>query len=374
MAMSSLPLAEPAGPVRLWTGRGLRAAIALADPLAWQGSGAEAEEVLSAFDPVDDEIMLVRWGCMRATNLFFGCGRRAAAEDVLATVRARLTLPLLRSFPTAVEATIAYFAGDLETSTAASAAVIADPDAMPMAVLWAAVPAARRPTFRDARLTSQQRPRGPTKPPATALRAHSNRDLTVGGALGSQPGQDRCRAADRRPPARTHARCSARRGHRRGELGRVELAAGRPAAACEWLQRALAAMVSTLSGGWVTLVATWTVQAEALRGDSAAAARALAIADGHSVPPTEVFRPLLELARGYHSAAIGEILAAQNHAEEAARVARRCGMSALELEALHTGLRFGAQPDVDRINQLAAQLNTPLAATAAANADAARRR
>ena len=95
------------------------------------------------------------------------------------------------------------------------------------------------------------------------------------------------------------------------------------------------------------------------------------MADETFGPPTEVFRPLLELARGYHSAAIGEILPAQNHAEEAARVARRCGMWALELEALHTALRFGAQPDVDRINELAAQLNTPLAAIAAANADAA---
>lgn len=83
-------------------------------------------------------------------------------------------------------------------------------------------------------------------------------------------------------------------------------------------------------------VAAWTVQAETLRGDSAAAARALQMAEQTYGPPTEVFLPTLELARGYHSgAATGDTLPAQNHAEEAARIARRCGMATLELEAVH---------------------------------------
>ena len=371
MAMSSLPLAERMARFVYGQNPGLRAAIALADPLGWQGFGAEAEEVLSAFDPVDDEIMLVRWGCLRATNLFFGCGQRGAAEDVLAKVRAHITLPLLRSYPTAVEATIAYFAGDLETSTAASAAVIADTDAMPMAVLWAAVPAAAAANLQGrpadvaaaaARAGEAARhcPSGPQQYAISLSEVLSA--LNQGKIDAAQKIVERQRALTHGAP---HAEAIVA-----AMAGRVELAAGRPTLACEWLQRALAAMVSTLSGGWVTLVATWTVQAEALRGDSAAAARALAMADETFGPPTEVFRPLLELARGYHSAAVGEILAAQNHAEEAARVARDCGMATLELEALHTALRFGAQPDVERINQLAAQLNTPLAATAAAHADA----
>lgn len=371
MAMSSLPLAERLARFAHEHGGGLRAAIALADPLGWQGSSAEAEEVLSAFDPVDDEITLVRWGCLRATNLFFGCGQRSAAEDVLATVRSRITLPLLRSYPTAVEATIAYFAGDLETSTAASAAVIADPDAMPMAVLWAAVPAAAAANLQGR----------PADVAAAAARANEAARHCASGPqqyaislseVLSALNQGKIDAAQQiieRQRAQTHGVPHAE-AIVAAMTGRVELAAGRPAAACEWLQRALAAMVSTLSGGWVTLVATWTAQAEALRGDSEAAARALRMAEETYGPPTEVFLPLLELARGYRSAAVDEILAAQHHIEEAARVARRRGMTALELEALHTGLRFGSPPDLQRFNAIATQLNTPLAHTAAAHAEA----
>ncbi len=371
MTMSSLPMAEKLARFAYERGGGLRAAIALADPLAWQGSGAEAEKVLSAFDPVDDEIMLVRWGCTRATNLFFGCGLREAAEDVLATVRSRITLPLLRSYPTAVEATIAYFAADLETSTAASAAVIADPDAMPLAVLWAAVPAAAAANLQGR----------PADVAAAVARANEAARHCASGpqqyaislsevlcALNQGRIDEAQRIVDRQR-ALTHGVPHAE-AIVAAMSGRVELAAGRPAPACEWLQRALASMVSTLSGGWVTLVAAWTVQAETLRGDSAAAARALQMAEQTYGPPTEVFLPTLELARGYHSAATGDTLPAQNHAEEAARIARRCGMATLELEAVHTALRFGALPDVERLNELAAQLNTPLATAAATHAEA----
>ena len=69
-------------------------------------------------------------------------------REVLGTVRSRVTLPALRSYALAVEASIAYFAADLDTADAASAAVISDPNAMPMAVLWAAVPAAAAANLR----------------------------------------------------------------------------------------------------------------------------------------------------------------------------------------------------------------------------------
>ncbi len=210
-----------AGPIRLRTGR--RDCVPpLPWPIRWagRGSGQQAEEVLSAFDPVDDEIMLVRWGCLRATNLFFGCGRRAAAEEVLATVRARITLPLLRSYPTAVEATIAYFAGDLETSTAASAAVIADPDAMPMAVLWAAVPAAAAANLQGrpadvaaaAARANEAARHSPSGPQQYAISLSEVLSALNQGKI------DGC-AADHRPPARTHSRRSACRGDRRGDAG-----------------------------------------------------------------------------------------------------------------------------------------------------------
>ncbi|MCV7178580.1 helix-turn-helix transcriptional regulator [Mycolicibacterium sphagni] len=370
MTMSSLTLAEQLARFAYDHDGGLRAAIALADALGWQGFNAEAEEVLATFDP-RDEVMLVRWGCLRATNLFFGLGQRVIAEEVLGTVRSRVTIPALRSYALAVEASIAYFAADLDTADAASAAVIADPDAMPMAVLWAAVPAAASANLRgraegvvaaasrgaDAALHCASGPQQYAISLSEALSA-----LNQGDIAGAQAIVDRQHALAHGAP---HAEAIVA-----AMAGRVELAAGRPQSACDWLQRALSAMVSTLSGGWVPLVATWTVQAEVMRGDTGAAARALSMAEGAWGPAVEVFRPLLELARAHLRAATGDTVEAHHAIERAAEAARRSGNTTGELEALYTGLRFGMEPDLGRFKVLAEQLNTPIANLAARHAEA----
>lgn len=370
MTMSSLTLAEQLARFAYENGGELRAAIALADALAWRGFNEQAEELLATFDP-RDEVMLVRWGCLRATNLFFGCGQRAVAEEVLGTVRSRVTTPALRSYALAVEASIAYFAADLDTADAASATVIADPDAMPMAVLWAAVPAAASANLRgrpevlaaaasrgaDAALHCASGPQQYAISLSEALSALNHGDIA-----GAQAIVDRQRAGAHGAP---HAEAIVA-----AMAGRVELAAGRPQAACDWLQRALSAMVSSLSGGWVPLVAVWTAQAEVLRGDSGAAARALSVAEAAWGPAVEVFRPLLELARAYHSAATGAIAEAHGAIERAAGAARRSGIATGELEALYTGIRFGMEPDVARFKALADQLNSPIATLAAVHAEA----
>ncbi|WP_431235910.1 LuxR C-terminal-related transcriptional regulator [Mycolicibacterium psychrotolerans] len=370
MTMSSLVLAEQLARYAYDNGGGLRAAIALADALAWQGRSQDAEELLATFDP-HDEIMLVRWGCLRATNLFFGCGQRAVAEEVLGTVRSRVTLTALRSYALAVEASIAYFAGELDTAAAASSAVIADADAMPMAVLWAAVPAAAVANFRGrskdvaaAAGRGAEAARHCTSGPqryaislTETLSALNQGDIpTAQGIVDRQRQQ-----AHGAPHAEAIVAAMA---------GRVELAAGDPQAASDWLQRALSAMISTLSGGWVTLVAIWAVQAEVLRGDCAAAARALSMAEATWGPAVEVFRPLLEVARAYLSAATGQLAAAHAYIGRAAEAAARSGMTVGELEALHTGLRLGMDPDVSRFKALAEQLNSPVAVLAAAHAEA----
>lgn len=370
MTMSSLVLAEQLARFAYDNGGGLSAAIVLADALGWQGRNQEAEELLATFDP-RDEIMLVRWGCLRATNLFFGCGQRAMAEEVLGTVRSRVTFPALRSYPLAVEASIAYFAGDLDPADAASSAVIADSDAMPMAALWAAVPAAAVANFRG-RTTDVAM--------AASRGAEAARHCASGPQLYAISLTETLSALNQGDIAAAQAIVDRQRDQTHGAphaeaivaamAGRVELAAGHPQAACDWLQRALSAMVSTLSGGWVTLVATWAVQAEVLRGDTGAAARALSTAEGSWGPAVEVFRPLLEVARAYLNAATGDPAMAQSSLERAAEVAGRFGMPVGELEALHTGLRFGIAPDVTRFKALAEQLNSPVAALAAAHAEA----
>jgi DNA-binding CsgD family transcriptional regulator len=370
MTMSSLTLAEQLARFAYENGGELRAAIALADALAWQGFNDQAEELLAPFDP-RDEVMLVRWGCLRATNLFFGCGQRAMAEEVLGTVRSRVTMPALRSYALAVEASIAYYAADLDTADAASAAVISDPDAMPMAVLWAAGPAAASANLRGrAELLAAAVSRGydaalhcASGPQQYAISLSEALSLlNQGDIAGAQAIVDRQRAGAYGAP---HAEAIVA-----AMAGRVALAAGRPQAACDWLQRALSAMVSTLSGGWVPLVAVWTVQAEVLRGDNGAAARALSVAENAWGPAVEVFRPLLELAKAYHSAATGAIAEAHGAIERAVEAARRSGITTGEIEALYTGMRFGMEPDVARIKVLAEQLDSPIATLAATHAEA----
>ena len=52
---------------------------------------AAAEAILAAQDPDGTDIWAtLRWGGVRAANLFFGCGRPDAAREVLATVNRRV--------------------------------------------------------------------------------------------------------------------------------------------------------------------------------------------------------------------------------------------------------------------------------------------
>ncbi|MGH3597436.1 MAG: response regulator transcription factor, partial [Mycobacterium sp.] len=64
----------------------------------------------------------------------------------------------------------------------------------------------------------------------------------------------------------------------------------------------------------------------------------------------------------------GQTTAAQTHAVRAAQIARRTGMSAVEIHALHTAVRFGDRSNTARLGELAKKLNTPLADAIAAHA------
>ena len=67
------------------------------------------------------------------------------------------------------------------------------------------------------------------------------------------------------------------------------------------------------------------------------------------------------IARAWNSAAVGETTAAKWHAGNAADRARRAGMYAVEMSALHTAVRFGAHAQVARMRWLAQRLDRPLA-------------
>ena len=91
MTMSNFACGEELARFAFDRGGGLPAAIVLAEALGWQGRGDEAEAVLADVDPDGaDEWLIVQWGCLRAANLFFSCGRVEPARLVLADVRDRV--------------------------------------------------------------------------------------------------------------------------------------------------------------------------------------------------------------------------------------------------------------------------------------------
>jgi DNA-binding CsgD family transcriptional regulator len=116
------------------------------------------------------------------------------------------------------------------------------------------------------------------------------------------------------------------------------------------------------------LVAAWTAQAEGGRGNSAAAAAALRVAEEAYGPQTAVYLPELELARAWERASVGETAAAQSHSLRAAEVAQENGMWAVELRARHTAVRLGDRSCAGRVEELASTLNTALGNVVATHA------
>jgi ATP/maltotriose-dependent transcriptional regulator MalT len=81
-----------------------------------------------------------------------------------------------------------------------------------------------------------------------------------------------------------------------------------------------------------------------------------------------VFLPELELARAWERASVGETSAAQMHAALAAQIARQSGMYAVEMRALHTAVRLNDCSHAERLAELPATLNTPMAEAIAQHA------
>jgi ATP/maltotriose-dependent transcriptional regulator MalT len=120
--------------------------------------------------------------------------------------------------------------------------------------------------------------------------------------------------------------------------------------------------------GWLMLVAAWRAQAGGARGDGEAAAAALRRSEEAYGPQVAVILPELELARAWERASVGQTSAAQMHSVRAAQIARRSGMYAVEMRALHTAVRFGDRSQTARLAKLARTLNTPLAEAIATHA------
>jgi DNA-binding CsgD family transcriptional regulator len=369
VTMSNVVLGEELARFAYDHGGGLKAAIVLAEAMSWQGRGEEAESLLATFGPDgSDALATVRWGCTRAANLYWACGDVDAARSVLATVRDRVASPAMLGLVTAMEVSFDFFAGRLAETISVGSAACAAPDLIPLAMVWVASATAGALAlsgrFAEVPVIAQQGL-------AAAQRCESGLQRF---AIGLAEVLALTAAGDF---AAADQVCARYRDMTAGEAqansivdamaGRVDLGRGALAKACDELHSALSVMTEVLPRGWVMLVAAWLAQAEAARGNTAAAVAALGQADGSAGPQVAVFWPELELARAWERAAVGETTAAQVHAERAAQLARHADMLPVEMHALHTAVRFGDRSPSARLRELAKLLGDPLAAIAAAH-------
>ncbi|TDH57154.1 LuxR family transcriptional regulator [Mycobacterium eburneum] len=369
LTMANTASSEELGRFAFEHGGGLPAALVLASALSWQGRGDEAEAVLAEADPEgSDAALTAQWGCLRAANLFFNCGQVDSARRQLVDVRERVGAQPMVQLTTALDVLFAFFSGDLEMAIETGPS-LCTAEVLPLATVWAAAPTAYGlglvGRFDEVRAVADAGLR------AAALSESGPQRFAIGVAEAVAA----MAAGDYREAERVWERYSAMAaGIPAGDAmvaairGLVELAGGalRPASA------AFHDSISALSDGfpslWTMLTAAWCTQAEGMRGDAAAAAATLRIAEQSYGPQAAVLLPELELARAWERAAAGHTTAARTHAQRAAQIAQQSGMPALEVGALHAAVRLGDRSCAARLEELAAVLGTPLAAGMAGHA------
>jgi len=367
--MSSLGYGEELARFAFDRGGGVPAALVLAEAMSWQGRGEHAEAVLADVDPEDSGV-LVRWGSLRAANLFWGCGRVDAARQVLAEVRDRVGPEAGMGLITALEASFAFFSGDVETAIETGLPICA-PDTPLLPTLWVTLAMSTAWALTLVGRFDEVDRVANTGLQAAALGESGTQRLAIGlaevtalTAIADLPGAERVLkryAAMSTGAPEPQAIVNA-------ILGHVHLARGALAEASEAFHNSVSAMSQGFPSGWLMLAAAWSAQADGARGDTEGATNALRSSEEAYGPQVAVFLPELEVARAWERASLGETTAAQLHSSRAAEIARRSRMSAVEMRALHTAVRFGDRSHASRLGELARTLKTPLAEAIATQA------
>ncbi len=368
VTMSDIACGEELARFAFERGAGVTAAIVLADALGWQGRGDEVEAVLNDVDLNGaDQWLIVRWGCLRAANLFFSCRRVEPARRALTDVRARVDSEELLPQVTAMEAAFAFFSGDVRTALDLGFAVCTS-DVQPVVGMWVTTwtcwALALTGRFGEVRRIADAGRAAVFDRPGPYRFAMGLAEVIGLTAAGDNPAAER--VWERYAP--TTRVWPAQDAFLHAMLGLVQLARGALGYACSAFQDSISAMSHGFPPGWLMLVSAWLAQAEGARGDGAAAAAALRRSEEAYGPQVAVFLPELELARAWERACLGQTSAAQAHAVRAAQIARQSGMYAVEMRALHTAVRLDDRSQAERLAELALTLNTPMAEAIAEHA------
>jgi hypothetical protein len=350
LRLGDLPLSERLGEAVLARDPDLDARLTLAQSLAWQGRGREAEEVLAAVDPATlSDTELMAWALPRAANQFWMLSEPERATAFLHTTRNHVTSPAARTTVDALSATFAMNAGRPGRAMELAAEVLASPDADDTAIGWSAAAAAlscaRMGRFADVDALAE---RAAEAQHPGLLRFTSGfgqtTALLMAGELdrAQELAQQLADFAQMQQPGRAI-----------GEIlvADVLIARGESAAAAKLLREAAEALAPT-GYSWGPLA--WMLLAQALgqQGEMGEASKTLARADSRHGLKSMLFAPELQLARAWTTMARRDPAGARSAARDAGRAAERGGQSAIAVRAFHDAVRLGDIRAVDSIARL----------------------
>ena len=339
LANGDLKEAEELGRAALRDDDSLAARLTLAQALAWQGRGRDADEVLAEVDPSglsDSELMA--WALPRAANQFWMLNEPERATAFLRTTRGRVASAPAGATIDALLGTFAMNAGSPQRAMELAGQVLGSPDADEQAVGWAGAAAAlcnaRMGSFSDVDVLAER-----------AIAAGHPGLLRFTSAFGQTTALVMSGELDRAESLARElidATWSQQPSHAIASLllADVLIARGDAAAAVEVLESAATTLAPT-GYSWGPLA--WMLLAQALGqvGRVSDAGRMLARAEAKHGLKSMLFSPELGLARAWTSAARRDGPGAVNAAREAARAAERGGQSAVAVRALIDAVRLG---------------------------------
>jgi len=376
---SDLTAVERLARAALDGGAGAPAAHVLGRALDGLGRGADAESVLAAAarGPTSPEERTAL-ALARADNLFRGLGRPEQAESVLVAAERSVSDVRLRARLVAQRAVQASLEGRVDDVIAMTAPLLGEHD--PVAFCEIALPASgglrNAGRLREAvelvdRALVLRRGLGPeAQVPVPAIYLASRAmSLTELGRI-----DEAITSVARGYESAVRRGFSGGIGWLAMVLAMAELTAGRVRTAARYARQCAGAFRAIGHPG-VRWGYELLAHASAQCGDVSTAEQAMCEFDAE--PPTSfgISDPQARRARAWIAAAVGDLDRARCTALEAADLARESGIPGYEVQVLFDYVRFGDPgPIVDRITDLGARVDGPLAAARAEHARALVRR
>lgn len=344
------------------------ARLVLANALAYQGRGREADSVLAAVDPAglsEDQVM--DWAVPRAANQFFMLSEPERATIFLHNTKGRISSPESRITLDALSSTFAMNAGNVGRALEIADEVLAAPEAPDTAVAWAASAAA----LCTARMGKFDQV-GPMVGRALGAEHPGLLRFTVGLAETTtllMSGQ--VDAAEETARRFTDFAELAQPGRSVGEvlLAQVLIARGDAAGAAALLGPASSTLERT-GYSWGPLSLMYLATAFAQQDSIADAAKALSRAESRHGTKSALFAPELGVARAWRLATIGDTHSAITAARDAARMAERTGQEAIAVYAWHQAAQLGDTRAAENLAGLSAAVDCAYGEMAVAHARA----